>query len=308
MAKKANYRVQLRRRREGKTDYQARKALVTSRKPRLVTRASNKNVEVQIIIAKPHGDEVLASANSRELIKSYGWRAPTGNIPAAYLTGLLAGLKAKAAGIKEAVLDLGLVSPTKGSRSFAVLSGVVDAGVAVPHSEEKIVKERVKGDHIAKYAKSLGVGSEEYIAKFSQYNAEGVAPEKIGEHFTKVKADIMAGSKSAKLPPEVIKPKVALKEKAPKAGVEAAPAPKEKAPAKAKEEKLPEVASVKGKAAAKTTKEKAPKEKVSKAKSTVTKEKAPKEKATKEKAAPKESAPNEKEPKPKAAKKGGKKE
>src|SRR5512135_1729279 len=119
MARKANYRIQLRRRREGKTDYQARKALVTSRKPRLVTRTSNKNVEVQIIIAKPHGDEVLASANSHELTKSYGWRAPTGNIPAAYLTGLLTGLKAKTVGIKEAVLDLGLVSPTKGSRSFA---------------------------------------------------------------------------------------------------------------------------------------------------------------------------------------------
>ncbi len=311
MAKKANYRVALRRRREGKTDYQARKALVTSRKPRLVTRGSNKNVEVQIIIAKPHGDEVLASANSRELIKSYGWRAPTGNIPAAYLTGLLAGLKAKAAGIKEAVLDLGLVSPTKGSRSFAVLSGVVDAGVAVPHSEEKIVKERVKGDHIAKYAKSLGAGSEEYAAKFSQYNAQGVAPEKIGEHFTKVKADIMAGSKSAKLPPEAIKPKAAPKEKAPKAAVEAAPkeaTPKEKAPVKAKEEKPVKVTPVKEKTAAKATKGKAPKEKSPKAKTTATKEKAPKEKIAKEKAATKEPAPKEKEPKPKAAKKGGKKE
>ena len=71
MAKNASYRVQLRRRREGKTDYQARKALVTSRKPRLVTRGSLKNVEAQIIVAKPHGDEVLVSANSRELIKSY---------------------------------------------------------------------------------------------------------------------------------------------------------------------------------------------------------------------------------------------
>jgi large subunit ribosomal protein L18 len=311
MAKKANYRVQLRRRREGKTDYQARKALVTSRKPRLVTRGSNKNVEVQIIIAKPHGDEVLASANSRELIKSYGWRAPTGNIPAAYLTGLLAGLKAKAAGIKEAVLDLGLVSPTKGSRSFAVLNGVVDAGVAVPHSEEKIVKERVKGDHIAKYAKSLGAGSEEYTAKFSQYNAQGVAPEKIGEHFTKVKADIMAGSKSAKLPPEAVKPKAAPKEKAPKTAVEAAPkeaAPKEKAPVKAKEEKPVKVIPVKEKTATKATKEKAPKEKSPKAKTTVTKKKAPKEKIAKEKVAPEEPAPKEKEPKPKAAKKGGKKE
>lgn len=288
MAKKANYRVQLRRRREGKTDYQARKALVTSRKPRLVTRASNKNVEVQIIIAKPHGDMVLASANSRELIKSYGWRAPTGNIPAAYLTGLLCGLKAKAAGIKEAILDIGLVSPTKGSKIFAVLSGVVDSGVEVPHSEDKIVKERMKGEHIAKYAKSLGTGSEEYNAKFSQYTAQGVAPEKIAEHFAKVKADIMAGTKSAKLPVEAAKPKAAAKEKAPKAAVEAAP--KEKAPAKGKEEKPVEVTPVKEKAVAKAPKEKAPKEKV-----------------TKEKAAPKE-APKEKEPKQKAAKKGGKKE
>ncbi len=257
----ANYRVQLRRRREGKTDYQARKALVTSRKPRLVTRASIKNVEAQIIIAKPHGDEVLASANSRELINSFGWKAPTGNIPAAYLTGLLCGLKAKAAGIKEAILDIGLVSPTKGSKIFAVLSGVVDAGVEVPHGEEKIVKERMKGEHIAKYAKNLGAGSEEYTAKFSQYTAQGVAPEKIAEHFTKVKADIIAGTKSAKLPVAVAAPKAAAKEKAPKA-VEAAP--KAKAPAKAKEEKPAEVTPVKEKAAPKA---KVAKEKCAKGKS-----------------------------------------
>jgi large subunit ribosomal protein L18 len=300
MAKNSSYRVKLRRRREGKTDYQARKALVTSRKPRLVTRASLKNVEVQIIIAKPHGDLVLAAANSRELIKTYRWKAPTGNIPAAYLTGLLCGLKAKAAGIKEAILDIGLVSPTKGSKIFAVLSGVVDAGVAVPHSEEKIVKERMKGEHIAKYAKSLGTGSEEYTAKFSQYTAQGVAPEKIAEHFTKVKANIIAVSKGEKLPEEVAEevaaPKVAAKEKA---------------PAKVKEEKPVEVTPVKEKVAAKAPKEKAPKAKVPKEKA-APKETAPKEKAVKEKvpeaateAEPK--APKEKEPKEKVAKKGGKK-
>ena len=60
----------------------------------------------------------------------------------------------------------------------------------VPHSEEKIVKERMKGEHIAKYAKSLGAGSEEYTAKFSKYAAKNVAPEKISEHFSKVKAEI----------------------------------------------------------------------------------------------------------------------
>ena len=290
MAKNSSYRVHLRRRREGKTDYQARKALVTSRKPRLVTRASLKNVEVQIIIAKPHGDEVLAAANSRELIKTYGWKAPTGNIPAAYLTGLLCGLKAKAAGIKEAILDIGLVSPTKGSKIFAVLSGVVDAGVAVPHSEEKIVKERMKGEHIAKYAKSLGATSEEYAAKFSQYTAKGVAPEKIAEHFTKVKADIIAVFKGAKLPVDVVEPKAAPKQKAPKAAVEAPP--KEKAPAKAKEEKPAEVTPVKEKAA--------PKAKAAK-------EKAPKEKARKEKAPKPATEAEPKAPKEKVTKKGGKK-
>ncbi len=309
MAKNASYRVKLRRRREGKTDYQARKALVTSRKPRLVTRASIKNVEVQIINAKPHGDMVLASANSRELIKSYGWRAPTGNIPAAYLTGLLCGLKAKASGIEEAILDIGLGSPTKGSKIFAVLSGVVDAGVEVPHSEDKIVKERMKGEHIAKYAKSLGAGSKEYTAKFSQYTAQDVAPEKITEHFTKVKADIMAGTKSAKLPVEAAKPKAATKEKAPKIAVEAAP--KEKAPAKAEEEKPAEVTPAKRKTAPKAPEEKAPKEKAPKAKA-VAKEKAPKAKAPKEKA-PKPAneaeskTSTDKAPKEKVTKKGGKK-
>lgn len=198
MAKNARYRVPLRRRREGKTDYQARKALVISGKPRLVTRASLKNANVQIIMAKPVGDEVLAAANSKELTKLFGWKAPTGNIPAAYLTGLLCGLKAESKGVKEAILDIGLVAPTKGAKIFAMLSGVLDAGVSVPHSEEKLVKERYNGDQVAKYAKKLGAGSDAYNARFSAYLAAGVAPEKLPEHFAKVKANIMASFKGEK--------------------------------------------------------------------------------------------------------------
>ena len=226
MAKSGNYRVQLRRRREGKTDYQSRKALVISRKPRLVTRASLKNITVQISIAKPHGDEVLVAASSRELAKTYGWKVPTGNISSAYLTGYICGLKAKAAGVKEAVLDIGLVAPTKGAKVFAALSGVVDAGVNVPHSEEKIVKDRIKGEHIAKYAKILGVGSEEYNAKFSKYLANGVAPEKLPEYFSRVKSEITAafkGSKPATGEAPLEKAAKPAKEKAPKAEKEKAP-------------------------------------------------------------------------------------
>lgn len=199
MAKNSTYRVQLRRRREGKTDYQARKALVVSGKPRLVTRGTLKNFNVQIIVPKQQGDLILASANSRELVKKFGWKAPTGNIPAAYLTAFLCGLKAKASGVTEANLDIGLVAPTKGAKIFAALQGVLDAGINVPHGEGKIVKERMKGEHIAKYAKSLGAGSEVYTAKFSEYTAQGIAPEKIIEHFSKVKAAIVVSFKGEKV-------------------------------------------------------------------------------------------------------------
>ena len=190
MARGSTYRVPSRRRREGKTDYQARKALVLSGTPRLVARSTVKNVVAQIIVAKPHGDEVLAAAHSKEL-KKYGWKAPTGNVPAAYLTGLLCGLKAKAKGVAKAVLDIGLVAPTKGAKVFAALSGVLDAGVDVPHDEEKMVKERTEGAHIAEYGKSLSEDSEVYAAKFSKYLAQKLSPEQVPEHFAKVKAEII---------------------------------------------------------------------------------------------------------------------
>ena len=190
MARNARYRVQLRRRREGKTDYQARKALVVSGKPRLVARKSIKNMIAQIVFAKAQGDEVLASAHSSEMAK-FGWKAATGNVPSAYLTGLLCGLRAKKEGITEAVFDIGLIPPTKGSRLFATLNGILDAGVEVPHSEEKLAKERLNGVHIAAYGKKLGAGSESYTAKFSGYLGKSLAPEKLPEHFTQVKADIV---------------------------------------------------------------------------------------------------------------------
>lgn len=195
MARNARYRVALRRRREGKTDYQARKALVLSGRPRIVVRNSLKNASAQIIIAKPIGDLVLAAAHSSEL-KNYGWKAPTGNAPAAYLTGFLCGLKAKSKGVIEAILDIGLVAPTKGAKLFAVLNGVVDAGVPVPHDEAKIVKKIVKGEHIAEYGNSLGAGSEVYSAKFSKYLAKKFSPEKLPEHVSKVKAEIASAFKA----------------------------------------------------------------------------------------------------------------
>jgi large subunit ribosomal protein L18 len=195
MARNARYRVKMRRRREGKTDYQARKALVISGKPRLVVRNSLKNASAQIVVAKPEGDIVKASAHSSDL-EEFDWKASTGNIPSAYLTGLLCGLRAKKAGVEDAVLDIGLVQPTKGSRLFAVLSGVVDAGVEVPFDEAKLVKERLNGFHIASYAKKLGTGSEDYSAKFAGYLSREMTPEKIAENFSQVKSNIVKSFKS----------------------------------------------------------------------------------------------------------------
>jgi len=196
MAKDSRYCVQLRRRKEGKTDYKARKALVISGKPRLVVRNTLKNVIAQIIVAKPHGDEVLVSAHSREL-KKYEWKAHAGNLSSAYLTGLLCGLKAKAQGVKEVILDIGLHSPSKGARVFAMLKGVLDAGVHVPHSEEKLPDEkRIEGEHIAKYAASLASNPEEYQSKFSKYLEQKLPPEDLPKHFAKVKKEISAAFKS----------------------------------------------------------------------------------------------------------------
>ncbi len=196
MAKNSRYCAPFRRRREGKTDYKARKAFLASGKPRLVARSSINNISAQIIIAKPEGDEVLVSASSRELSKNFGWNAPRGNVPAAYLTGFLCGLKAKAKGIEDAIFDVGLYPPSKGARIFAVLKGVLDAKINVPHSEQKLPDDgRVKGEHIAKYAESLVPDEERYRARFSRYLVKQLAPETLPKHAQQVKTDMIAALK-----------------------------------------------------------------------------------------------------------------
>jgi large subunit ribosomal protein L18 len=139
--------LQFRRRREEKTDYKRRLALLKSKKTRVVVRKSLSNITVQFVDYFTSGDKTVACANSTEL-KKFGWTS-TGNVPAAYLTGLLAGKKAREKKVDEAVLDLGIQIKTKGSRLYAALKGVVDAGVNVPHSPEILPSEdRIRGKHI----------------------------------------------------------------------------------------------------------------------------------------------------------------
>lgn len=142
------YRVAFRRRREGRTDYRTRLALVKSRKTRVVVRRGSRTITVQFIDYDEKGDLVRAAATSHDL-EAHGWTNSTTATPAAYLTGLLAGSRAKAKGIEEAVLDLGRAAPVKGGRLFAALKGVLDAGIDVPH-DEKVLPDakRLTGEHL----------------------------------------------------------------------------------------------------------------------------------------------------------------
>jgi large subunit ribosomal protein L5e len=166
------YQVKYRRRREGKTDYYARKRLVTqdknkyaSPKYRLVVRITNKDVINQLTFAQLSGDRVVASAYAHELPR-YGVAVGLTNYAAAYCTGLLLarrhlknlGLDKLYTGAEEingeeyhvegddntrqpfkALLDVGLARTTTGAKVFASLKGAADGGLDVPHKTKRFV-------------------------------------------------------------------------------------------------------------------------------------------------------------------------
>ena len=187
MARGPKYKRSLRRRNEGKTDYHKRLKLLKSRKLRITIRASNDHIRVQIIQSKLEGDKILVSAFSKELPLKFGWDANTGNIPAAYLTGYLAGTRAKANNIQEAIFDLGIFYHR--NRVLAACKGVIDSGISIPYSEEffsEKLEDRIKGTHIEDYAKNLKSNEpEKYDQIFSGYlNKKKVNPLKIGQLFS----------------------------------------------------------------------------------------------------------------------------
>jgi len=196
---KESYVPIIRRRREGKTDYRKRKATILSRLPFVSAFMSGKNIFVQILSPKKEGDVALASAHSRELTK-FGWMGSRKNIPAAYLTGLLAGLKAKDK-VKEAILYTGLRRFVPNSRIAAVVKGLLDAGISIPMDHETLPSEdRLKGKHIAIYAKYLLERDKDlYNERFSNFISKALNPESIPEHFEDIRKKIMEGFKVKKL-------------------------------------------------------------------------------------------------------------
>jgi len=166
------FQVKWRRRREGKTDYRARKRLINQDKNkyftpkyRLCVRFSNRDICCQIISAKIIGDDVMCAAYAHELQK-YGLPGPIGltNYAGSYATGLLIarrtltklGLNGAYKGAEEtngesyiveenddgprpfkALLDIGLKRATTGAKIFGVLKGAVDGGLYTPHNEKR---------------------------------------------------------------------------------------------------------------------------------------------------------------------------
>jgi len=164
------YQTKFRRRREGRTDYYARKRLVVQEKNkyntpkyRVVVRFSNKDIISQIVYARIDGDVVVTSAYGHEL-RRYGVSVGLTNYSAAYCTGLLLARrllkKLKLDSIYKGVdkvtgedyqvenaddqpgafrccLDVGLQRTTTGAKMFGVLKGALDGGLNIPHSTKR---------------------------------------------------------------------------------------------------------------------------------------------------------------------------
>ena len=192
MANGPKYRVPFRRRREGKTNYHRRLKLVLSRRNRLIVRSSNKHTIVQVMESVVVGDKLLAQSHSTQLEKEFSWYFNTSNLPSAYLTGYLCGLRAKKAGIEHAILDVGIL--VHDNRIKAAFKGFIDSGVEVPHDTEwfgENYEERVVGQHIADYAKLLSKeDSKKYKKLFSATLKKKGDPTKIVDQLKSVKKDM----------------------------------------------------------------------------------------------------------------------
>ena len=108
---------------------------------------SNENILVQIHKPEMAGDKIIASAHSRYLL-SKGWKGSRKSIPAAYLTGYLAGKKAMGKGAKNAILYSGTRKYTQ--RMAAALKGIIDGGLEIVADSETFPTERrIKGEHLS---------------------------------------------------------------------------------------------------------------------------------------------------------------
>ena len=136
----------LRRLREEKTNYKKRGTMLMGKRDFITVNITNENTQVQVLKPGMTGDRIISSAHSRYLLDK-GWKGSRKSVPAAYLTGYLAGKKALGQGAKDAILYTGTRKYTQ--RMAAALKGVIDAGVEVPANEETFPSDdRINGEHL----------------------------------------------------------------------------------------------------------------------------------------------------------------
>merc|ERR1712000_245443 len=232
------YQVKYRRRREGKTDYQARKRLVAqdknkynSKKYRLVVRFTNKDIIAQIVYSEIVGDKVGLT-----------------NYAAAYCVGLLLarrhltnlGMADLYSGKSEvdgedfnvftdqerddearnpfkAILDVGLARTSTGARVFATMKGACDGGLDVPHSTQRLagydaeskkfdpatLRKYLFGGNIAEYMDALQDEPEKYRRQFGKYQSAGVGSGDLEALYKSVHASIRSSPAAQKKTPSV---------------------------------------------------------------------------------------------------------
>lgn len=186
------YIVPYRRRRENKTNFQKRLAMIKSDSPRFVVRSSNTSITVQLIGFDPKGDNTVVSVSSREL-ESKGW-LPQSNTPTAYLTGMLAAKRALAKGVKTANLDIGMATASKGRILFAAALGAKKAGLNINVDENLVDASRVNGTHICEYAKKLeSEDKAAYEKMFSRYSKKKIDVKNLPAVFDKTCEALMSG-------------------------------------------------------------------------------------------------------------------
>jgi len=152
-----------RRRRENRTDYKARRILLTSGLPRIVVRRTNKYFILQAVESDEAQDKVLATITSKDLLKN-GWTAKGSlkSVPAGYLTGLL--FAKKLGGKGKYIVDLGMARTLKGGRMFAVVKGLIDGGLDIPANEKVFPsEERLNGEYLNPEVKAMIVKVKERL-------------------------------------------------------------------------------------------------------------------------------------------------
>ncbi|KAM0278930.1 hypothetical protein ACHAQH_004897 [Verticillium albo-atrum] len=169
----SRFQTKYKRRQQGKTDYYARKRLITQAKNkynapkyRMVVRFTNKDIICQIVTSEISGDKVFCAAYAHEL-PAFGIKHGLTNWSAAYATGLLLarrtlsklGLDKEFTGVEEAdgeftlteaaetddgerrpfkaFLDVGLARTSTGARVFGAMKGASDGGILIPHNEKR---------------------------------------------------------------------------------------------------------------------------------------------------------------------------